>query len=180
VPSKKFATAHDPYLGRVRAKSIAPPHSVLSIRRCLAKFEGISGHTITSLFLTPSSQTPMDDTWKATLLNHSGKSFLRRTGVGPRNHADLGLTPQEPLALLVKMPETERNDLAYGEVADRIESDIISPNIRYCERMRLIFSLRLLNNCKCTIGFLPRMVQFLQRHLLLKGILSWDASEPCL
>ena len=84
------ATPDDPFLGRVLATSIAPPHNVDSLQRCLAKHEGINelGHSL-SLFLTGSSHKPMKNTRKIDISNCTGA----------------GSTPQEALALIVSKIE---------------------------------------------------------------------------
>ena len=96
IPSKTPLNAGDPYLARILAKSVAPPHTVSSLKRCLSKVESIVNHRQTSLYLSTSSQTPMDDGHRLSLLNGSGP----------------GSIPQEPMALVVKSSESERNTLA--------------------------------------------------------------------
>jgi hypothetical protein len=97
IPSKTSTTPNDPFLGRIKAKDVAPPHNVKSVKLCLAEVEGISASTQTSLglFLTPYSQSPMDDTLKVTILHRTGPGSL----------------PQEPLALIAKMTDSERRTL---------------------------------------------------------------------
>ena len=81
--------------------------------------ENIKDITNTSLFLTPNSQFPMgDDDKKVNILNR----------IGP------GSTPQEPLALVAKMSDSERSALesgGRGELTSAAESDIRLPEIRY-------------------------------------------------
>ena len=72
----------------------------------------------TSVFLTSYSQSPMDDTEKLTILN----------GTGP------GATPQEPLALLAKMSDSERSALeSDGRVglANAVERNTMPSEIRF-------------------------------------------------
>ena len=91
VPTLNPATPDDPFLGRVLATSITPPHNVDSLKRCLAKHEGINYRRKTiSLFLTRSSKSPMDDTSKINI--------VKRTGTGA--------TPRDALALVVKLPDS--------------------------------------------------------------------------
>ena len=61
----------------------------------------------------------MDDTEKVTILN----------GTGP------GSTPQEPLALVATMSDSERSALeseGRGELASSAEADTVPPEIQYC------------------------------------------------
>jgi hypothetical protein len=114
IPSKTSATPdHDPFLGRIKARSVPPPHTVHTLKRSLAKFENINDRTGCSLFLTPYSQSPMDDTTKVTIRNHTGPGFL----------------PQEPLALVVKLTDSERSALEFGEM--REGPNTTSSNTRY-------------------------------------------------
>ena len=86
IPSKTPATPGDLFLGRIKARSVPPPHTVKAVKHSIAKAENIEDRTGTSLFLTPYSQSPMGDADKVTILNRTG----------------LGSTPQEPLALVAK------------------------------------------------------------------------------
>ena len=94
-----------------------PPRTVKSVKRSIAKVENIKDRECIALFLTPYSQTPMNDAEKVIILN----------GTGP------GSTPQEPLALVAKMSASDRSALesdGRGELASA-ESDTMSPNIQY-------------------------------------------------
>ena len=91
IRSTKPATADDPFLGCVKAKSIPPPHTVASIKRCIAGFEEIGDNTLTSLFGTLSSKSPMDSADKAAILNRNG----------------LGYMPKEPIVLVAKLSESQ-------------------------------------------------------------------------
>jgi hypothetical protein len=121
IPSKTSAT-DDPFLGRINAKSVPPPHNVNSLKRCLAKSENISYTTRSSLFLTPYSQSPMDDAAKVTILNHTGPGSL----------------PEEPLAFVAKLRDSERSALesVVGGILGSIRTTIrpsttSAPNTRY-------------------------------------------------
>ena len=94
IPSKTPAPG-DPFLGRIKARSVPPPHTAQAVKRSIAKAENIEDRTSTSLFLTPYSQSPMRDTGKVAILNRTA----------------MGSTPQEPLALIANMSESERNAL---------------------------------------------------------------------
>ena len=81
--------------------------------------ENIKERESTTLYLTPYSESPMDDTEKVTILN----------GTGP------GSTAQEPLALVAKMSDSERSamesDGRVGLVAEPNTTPSVS-GIRYC------------------------------------------------
>ena len=90
---------------------LPPPRTVKAVKRSIAKVENIKDHESTSLFLTPYSKSPLYDAEKVTILN----------GTGP------GSTPQEPLALVAKMSDSERSVLeSDGRVglANAAESEI--------------------------------------------------------
>ena len=119
IPSKiPAAPSGDPFLGRIKARSVAPPHTAQSVKRCIAKMENIKDRTSTTLFLTPSSQSPMGDADKVTIRNRTGP----------------GSMPQEPLALVAKMSDSERSALEFGgkgELASAAEPGTTSSGIRY-------------------------------------------------
>ena len=92
IPSKTPFEPGDHFLGRNKVRSVPPPRTVKAVKG-IAKVENIKDRESTSLFLTPYSQSPMDDTEKVAILN----------GTGP------GSTPQDPLALVTKMSDSERS-----------------------------------------------------------------------
>ena len=118
--SKTPAAPGDPFLGRIKARYVPPPHTAKAVKRTIAKVENIKDRTSTSLFLTPYSQSPMGDADKVTILNRTGP----------------GSTPQEPLALVAKMSDSERSALESGgrsglASAQAAEPDSAPQEIRY-------------------------------------------------
>lgn len=85
-------SASDPYLGRIGATLVPPPHVASSVKRCLAKLENIDIHTDTSLFLTPSSEHSMEDSAQVAVLKPGGP----------------GSNSQEPLVLFAKLTTADR------------------------------------------------------------------------
>ena len=79
--------------------------------------ENLKDRTNTSLFLTPYSKSHMGDADKVDVLN-----------------AGLGSTPQEPLALVAKISDSDRRALESGgrsELPSAAELDTTTPEIRY-------------------------------------------------
>jgi hypothetical protein len=147
----KASTQDDPCLGRIKVTSVPPPHTVDTLKNCLASSEDIADIASLSLFrLTQSSQSPMDDTCKITI----------RTRTGP------GSSPQEPMVLVANLPHSERSKLEYWDLSGSSErdSDVISPNYRH--RKSLVPSRLWLQYClKCTIGCMPSIVRCHQNRL---------------
>ena len=152
IPSNTAATPGDPFLGRIKVRSVPPPRTAKTVKRYIAKSENIKDRGSTSLFLTSYSKSPMDDTQKIiTILN----------GTGP------GSTPQEPLALVAKMSDPERNTLeSDGRVglANAAEPDTTPPGIRYGTSIQRSFLFATLN-CweKCTINSTPMILKWLRK-----------------
>jgi hypothetical protein len=114
IPTKNCANSSDPYLGCINAMSVAPPHTAASVKFRLAKAEGFDNRkTRTTLFLTTSSRSPMDDGGRVSIFSASGPGAL----------------PQEPLALVIHLSESSSLN----------ESDIIrgipSAEPHYSERI---------------------------------------------
>ena len=159
IPSKTPAASGDPFLGRIKARSVPPSHTARAVRYCIAKMENIKDITNTSLFLTPNNQFPMgDDDKKVYILNR----------IGP------GSTPQEPLALVAKMSDSERSALesgGRGELTSAAESDTRLPEIRYRTSIQhslifLFITSRLLG--KCTICSTPTVVKGHRKYPLIQ------------
>ena len=120
IPSKTPATPDDPFLGRIKASSVPPPHTVKAMKLRIAKAEDIklNDPTSISLFLTPGNQSPMGDADKVNIRD--------RTQAGP------GYTPQKPLALVAKMSDSDRRALESAREGGLSEPNTSSPGIRYC------------------------------------------------
>jgi hypothetical protein len=121
IPSKTSASADEPFLGRVKADSVAPPHTVASIKRCLARYENVKDTARTSLFLTSSSKSPLGNARRARILK-PGHGRLDK-------YNDMGLSPQSPLALVAHVFESEHSGMESSELANR---SVHAPETRYC------------------------------------------------
>ena len=113
-------TPGDPFLGCIKVRSVPPPRTAKTVKCSIAKVENIKDGESISLFLTPYSQSPMD--------NANNDIILNRAGTG------LGSTPQEPLALVAKMSHSERSALesdGRGGLVNAAEPDTTSPEIQY-------------------------------------------------
>lgn len=75
----------NPYLARIWAKQVTPPHTVASLKRCICNFEGIPQAFIRGqLFSDISSESPMDD-GRISILTSDGPGF----------------NPEQPMSLIV-------------------------------------------------------------------------------
>ena len=86
IPSKAAIDPEVPSLGRIRADSVAPPHSPASIKRCISRVERTPALVLANLFADISCDTPLKEGYI---------SILRTDGPG--------LSPNEPMAI-VQMP----------------------------------------------------------------------------
>ena len=115
IHSKK-PVAPDPFLGRIKAISVPPPHTAKNVKRSIAKVECIEDHANSVLFLTQYSQSPTGDTDKIAILNRTGP----------------GSTPHEPLALVVKKSDSDRLESeGRAELASAADPDTVTSEIRY-------------------------------------------------
>ncbi|KAJ7731469.1 hypothetical protein B0H14DRAFT_2409447, partial [Mycena olivaceomarginata] len=66
IPSKSAWDVTTPFLGRIAAKAIPPPHNVMSLKRCIVNTEQLRDPrgSRTLLFSSPASQDPMAPTTK--------------------------------------------------------------------------------------------------------------------
>ena len=84
IPSANPVYSDDSSLGRILPELVAPPATVATLRDCLFSVENIS-NTPARLFMSASSQTPMDDTNSLSIFAYPGP----------------GCTPNEPVALVI-------------------------------------------------------------------------------
>jgi len=64
-----------PSLGRVNTLSVPPPHIVSSLKNCIIKSEGVSGHNV-QLFEDEGSDSAMNDSDALTLLSDTFPGFI--------------------------------------------------------------------------------------------------------
>jgi hypothetical protein len=83
MPSKVAIDPEEPSLGRIRADSIAPPHTLSSILRHISRVETTPALASSHLFADISSDSPLTEGYISTL--HS---------------EGLGLTPDTPVAIV--------------------------------------------------------------------------------
>ena len=98
IPSKVAIDPEEPSLGRIRADSIAPPHSPTSIKRCISRVEGNPALLHSDLFADTSSDTPLAE----------GHVSILRTD-GP------GLSPNEPMAIVQAEVQVEVTSIPDGK-----------------------------------------------------------------
>ena len=83
----------DSYLGRIVSKLVPPPHTALTLKNCLLNVENIKNAPEAKLFISSSSQAPMDDAASLSILAQPGP----------------GSTPTEPMALVTTFSRSRRN-----------------------------------------------------------------------
>ena len=86
MPSKVAIDPEEPSLGRIRADSVAPPHSSTSIKRCISRVERTPVLAYANLYADISCDTPLEE----------GHISILHTN-GP------GLSPNEPM-VIVQLP----------------------------------------------------------------------------
>ena len=89
MPSKVAFDPEEPCLGRIRADSVAPPHSPASIKRCISRVEKTPELVYANIFADISCDTPLKEGY-ISLLPTDG----------------LGLSPNEPMAI-VQIPTVQ-------------------------------------------------------------------------
>jgi hypothetical protein len=91
IPSKVAIDPEEPSLGRIRADSVPPPHSVASIKRCISRVERNPELADAQLFADILCETPLQE----------GHFPILRTDCP-------GLSPNKPMAVvhlqIVQMP----------------------------------------------------------------------------
>ena len=83
VPSKVAFDEEEPFLGRIRCDSVAPPHTLASIKRHISRVEKTPGLANADLFANISSDAPLKE----------GNISIFGTDVP-------GLSPYEPMAIV--------------------------------------------------------------------------------
>ena len=85
VPSKVAFDEEEPFLGRIRCDSVAPPHTLASIKRHISRVEETPGLVNADLFADISSDAPLKE----------GNISILGTDIP-------GLSPHDPMAVVQK------------------------------------------------------------------------------
>ncbi|KAJ6528731.1 hypothetical protein DFH09DRAFT_1185610 [Mycena vulgaris] len=69
IPSKSASDPANPFVGRIAARSVPPPHTVMSLKRCCAHAENLTdpAGSRTVLYLNPTAPAPMSNVKKVTI-----------------------------------------------------------------------------------------------------------------
>ena len=122
MASKVAIDPKTPSLGRIRADSVAPPHSPASIKRCILRVEGTPELTRADLFADISSYTPLKEGHISFLLTDCP-----------------GVSPNEPMTIvLLEMPivQVESSPIPDGKyfIKNRAENLfwVAEDTVRFC------------------------------------------------
>ena len=89
MASKVAINPGEPSLGRIRVDSVAPPHSLTSIKRCVSRVEGNPALAYADLFANTTCDTPLQEERHISILPTEGP----------------GMSPNEPISIVhVKNP----------------------------------------------------------------------------
>jgi len=62
----------DHFISRISSKSVRPPHTAASLKKCICKIEGVEGPEKGALYLSLSERKPLDDSARLALRGNSG------------------------------------------------------------------------------------------------------------
>ena len=71
--------SNDRFMSRTSSKSVKPPHTAASLKRCVCRIEGVEGLEKSTLYLSLSETKPMDDSARLALRGTLGQDYLRLT-----------------------------------------------------------------------------------------------------
>ena len=63
---------NDCFISRVSSKSVRPPHTAASLKRCVCKIEGVKGPEKATLYLSLSEKKPLDNSARLALRGNPG------------------------------------------------------------------------------------------------------------
>ncbi|KAJ7432361.1 hypothetical protein B0H11DRAFT_2126417 [Mycena galericulata] len=141
IPSKTAFDPADPFQGRIRGRSIPPPHTIETLKRCLAHAEGFSdplGQRL-KLYRKPSATYPMpaEDIFGIGITTWDDSSLALKI---------FDLTAEETAAVEeINVPQSQELDPPYlyyhlytqtGEATSKVAFDPREPAIGRIERFR--------------------------------------------
>ncbi|KAF8205225.1 hypothetical protein K438DRAFT_1964311 [Mycena galopus ATCC 62051] len=100
----------NPFVGRIKATSVPPPHTIASLKRALVQAEGLpdSIGDLTALFQTRDSRTPLATTARVNIFN-----------------GDVGATAKTPMALVfLRNPKESLQVVSENDVKDYLGNEL--------------------------------------------------------
>ena len=64
--------SNDRFISRISSKSVRPPHTAASLKRCVCKIEEVQGPEKSTLYLSLSEKKPLDDSARLGLRGNDG------------------------------------------------------------------------------------------------------------
>ena len=86
----------DRFISHISSKSVRPPHTAASLKKCVCKIEGVEGPEKGALYLSLSERKPLDDSARLVLRGNS------ESGPGP------GSSEVDPVILVVDKGAAEK------------------------------------------------------------------------
>lgn len=121
VLSRQPADSSDPYVGRISVDSVPPPHTAVSIMRCISKTEELANSKKSQLFINISSDSPIGDGHVSILASDCP-----------------GCTPEDPMAFVeLPAPAVTQPAAAEPSPAPITEPALIQPPT-FNKQMRVI------------------------------------------
>ncbi|KAJ7431190.1 hypothetical protein B0H11DRAFT_1762521, partial [Mycena galericulata] len=142
IPSKTAFHQADPFQRRIRGRSVPPPHTTETLKRCLAHAEGFSDPLgqRTKLYRKPFATYPMraEDVFGTGIATWDGSSLALKI---------LDLTAEETTSVEeINIPQSQELDPPYlyyhlytqtGEATSKVAFDPCEPAIGRIERFRI-------------------------------------------
>ena len=72
IESNNPIFSNDRFISRISSKSVRPPHTATSLKRCVCKIEEVEGPEKSTLYLSLSEKKPVDDSARLALKGSSG------------------------------------------------------------------------------------------------------------
>lgn len=81
IESYNAVYSNDRSLGRIDAKDVAPPYTVILLKNFLCRIEGFKTSDNFNLYLSVQTYTPMEDDTRLSLVAHSGPGLYEHEPV---------------------------------------------------------------------------------------------------
>ena len=72
IESNNPIFSNDRFISRISSKSVRPPHTATSLKRCVCKIEEVEGPEKSTLYLSLSEKKPLDDSARLGLRGKDG------------------------------------------------------------------------------------------------------------
>ena len=150
--------SNDRCISRISSRSVRPPHTAASLKRCIWKTEGVEGLEKGALYLSLSERKPLDDSARLSLRGNSGP----------------GSSEVDPVIFVVDKGDAEKRPKSASNAGSN-ELPTWKAEHQYSALGCFVLESLQVHAHQCTTDFMTMMAKPSRKRRLTRTTLLWVA-----